>query len=62
MRRKLLFLIILCMFAISARLELLNLHQQRIDANEHFHLLRSAEIALKTPLTGTLTWEDMLSY
>lgn len=60
MKRILLFLIMMCMFMISAELKKLDLHQQRCDAMESMNLLRSAEIALDIPLTGIMTWKDML--
>lgn len=61
MRRLILFLIVICMFAISARLERLNLLQQRYEAMERFYMLRSIEIALEVPLVGSMTWKDMLN-
>ena len=60
MRRLCLFLIMLCMFGISANLKKLDLHQQRRDAMEHLLLLRSAEVSLEIPLAGNITWGDML--
>lgn len=60
MRRLLLFLIMLCLFVISANLKLLDLHQQRRDAIENLHLLRSAEASLEIPIAGNITWENML--
>lgn len=60
MRRLILFLIMICMFGISANLKLLDLHQQRRDAMEHLLLLKSAEIVLKLPLVENATWGDML--
>ena len=54
MRRLLLFLIMLCLFAISARLELLNIHQQHRVKMEGVHLLRSAAITLEIPLMEEL--------
>lgn len=60
MRRLILFLIMIFMFAISARLERMNLMQQRWDAKERLYMLRSAEVALEMPLAGNMTWTDML--
>lgn len=60
MRRGLFLLIILCLFAISARLKLIGLHQQKYDAMEKLHLLCSAAITLEIPLSGNKTWEDLL--
>ena len=60
MKRLLLFLIMMCMFMISAELKKLDLHQQRLDAVERFHLLRSSEVVLEIPLSGNMSWKDML--
>ena len=60
MRRLLLFLIMMCMFMISAEFKKLDLHQQQRDAMESFHMLRSAEVVLEIPLTGNMSWKDML--
>lgn len=54
------FLIMLCMFGISANLKMLDLHQQRWDAKEHLFLLRSAEVILEIPFAGNMKWGDML--
>lgn len=58
--RKLMFLLLMCLLAISARFERMKLLQLRWDAMEQLHILRSAEVALEIPLTGHMTWEDML--
>ena len=47
MKRLLLFMIMLLLFEISARLELINLSQQRIDTKEHVHLMNSSAVALE---------------
>ena len=60
MRRLCRLLIIACMLYVSGRIILLDLHQQRRDAMESFHLLRSAEVVLEIPLTGNMTWKDIL--
>ena len=45
---------------ISAEIKKLDLHQQRRDAMQSFHMLRSAEVVLEIPLTGNMSWKDML--
>ena len=60
MRRICRWLIIAYMLHVSGRIILLDLHQQRINAMERLHLLRSAEIVLEIPLTGNMTWKDMM--
>jgi len=56
MRRLFLFLIIMCMFVTSAKLKLLNLKQELLDAKEKFYMLHSATIPLEIPLTGDVSW------
>lgn len=60
MKRHLAVLIFACLIAICVRLERLNLLQDRYEAEEKLHLLRSAAIALEIPLSGNLPWGDML--
>ena len=60
MRRFLLFLLMMCMFMISAELKKRALHQQRREAKEHLNMLHSAEVALEIPLMGNMSWEDLL--
>ena len=52
MSRLMLFLLILSIFVSAARIELLNLKQQRIDIKEKNYMLQSAAITLGIPLTG----------
>lgn len=52
MKRLMMFLIMLCMFVSAARIELLNLKQQRIDIKEKNYMLQSASITLGLPLSG----------
>ena len=58
--KRLMILFVICMLAIIARVERMNLLQQRQDAIEQLYMLRSAEIVLGVPLAGNATWKDML--
>ena len=58
--KRMALLLVICMVVLSVRIQRLNLHQLRRDAIESFNLLRSAEVALDIPLTGNMTWEDLL--
>lgn len=44
--RRLLFLMMLCLFGISCELMKLDLHQQKLDAKECEHMMRAAEVIL----------------
>lgn len=62
MRRLILFLLMLCMFATSARLELLNLKQERLAAKDRHYMLHSASISLGIPLSGEAFWNYLYDY
>lgn len=58
--RKIILLLIICLFIIGAKIELLNLHQHRSDAKESLNLLQSAGVTLEIPIAANMTWKDML--
>ena len=44
--RRLLFLLMLCLFGISCELAKLDLHQQKLDAREYEHMMRATEVVM----------------
>ena len=45
--RKLLFLLMLCLFGISCELAKLDLQQHKLDAKEFEHMTRASEVVLQ---------------
>ena len=45
--RKLLFILMLCLFGISCELAKLDLQQQKLDAKELEHMARASEVVLQ---------------